>query len=57
MPFNLKNAGTTYQQLVNRMLKDQTGRNIDVYGEELLIKSRNLAQHLEDLLEAFTMLT
>lgn len=39
IPFGLKNAGATYQQLVNRMFTDQIGRNIEVYVDDLLITS------------------
>ena len=31
MPFGLKNAGATYQKLVNKLVKDQIGRNMKVY--------------------------
>ena len=31
MPFGLKNAGATYQQLVNKMFHNQIGRNVEVY--------------------------
>lgn len=49
--FGLKNAGTMYQRLVNWMLKQQIGWNIDVYVEDLLVKSKMPKQHLSDLQE------
>lgn len=56
MPFGLKNAGTTYQRLVNRMFKDQIVKSIEVYVDDLLVKSKEPAQHLVGLNEAFTIL-
>ena len=40
MPFGLKNAGTTYQRLVNQMFSRQIGRNMEVYVDDMLVKSR-----------------
>ncbi|XP_077251992.1 uncharacterized protein LOC143891256 [Tasmannia lanceolata] len=40
MPFGLKNAGATYQRLVNRLFKEQIGRNMEVYVDDMLVKSR-----------------
>lgn len=39
MPFSLKNAGATYQRLVNKMFKKKIGRNVEVYVDDLLVKS------------------
>ena len=56
MPFDLKNAGATYQRLVNRMFKSQIGCNIEVYVDDMLVKSRQAADHLGDLKETFQTL-
>ncbi|CAA0825649.1 Uncharacterized mitochondrial protein AtMg00860, partial [Striga hermonthica] len=56
MPFGLKNAGATYQRLMDRMLKSQIGRNMEVYVDDILVKSRSSASHVEDLKEAFKTL-
>ena len=56
MPFGLKNAGATYQRLVNRMFSKQVGRNMEVYMDDMLVKSREEIAHLDDLLETFTTL-
>ena len=39
MPFGLKNAGATYQRLVNHMFCPQIGWNIEVYVDGMLVKS------------------
>ena len=39
MPFGLKNAGLTYQRLVNMMFADQIGRTMEVYIDDMLVKS------------------
>lgn len=42
MSFGCKNAGATYQRLVNRMFKQQIGQNMEVYVDDLLVKSKKL---------------
>lgn len=56
MPFGLKNAGATYQRLVNEMFKDQIGRNVEVYVDDILVKSLRVKQHPSDLGETFQTL-
>ena len=56
MPFGLKNAGATYQRLVNKMFSKQIGRNMEVYVDDTLIKSKEESAHLDDLKETFTTL-
>ena len=56
MPFGLKNAGATYQRLMNRMFTPQIGRNVQVYVDDMLVKSRREEDHLEDLRETFDIL-
>ena len=53
MPFDLKNAGTTYQRLMNKMFAPQIERNVQVYVDNMLVKSRREEDHLEDLRETF----
>ena len=54
MPFGLKNAGATYQRLVNKIFSKQIGRNMEVYVDNMLVKSREELVHLDDLKEMFT---
>ena len=56
LPFGLKNAGATYQRLVNKMFNKQIGRNMEVYMDDMLVKSREELAHLDDLKETFTTL-
>jgi len=56
MPFGLKNVGATYQRLVNKMFRDQIGRNVKVYVDDMLVKSIRAAGHIEDLRGTFETL-
>ena len=56
MPFGLKNAGATYQRLVNNMFSKQIGRNMEVYVDDMLVKSRKVESHLDNLRETFDTL-
>ena len=56
MPFRLKNAGATYQRLVNKMFNKQVGRNMEVYVDDMLVKSKEELTHLDDLREMFATL-
>ena len=49
MPFRLKNAGATYQRLVNRMFSKQIGRNMEAYMDDILVNSKKESAHLDDL--------
>ena len=56
MPYGLKNAGATYQRLVNKMFSKQIGRNTEVYVDDMLVKRKEEFAHLNDLQETFTTL-
>ena len=56
MSFGLKNAGAIYQRLVNQMFKKQIARNAEVYVDDMLVKSREEEDHLDDLRETFNTL-
>ena len=53
MPFGLKNASRTYQGLMNKMFANQIERNVQVYVDDMLVKSRREDDHLQDLKETF----
>ena len=56
MPFGLKNTGATYQRLINKMFARQIGRNVQVYVDDMLVKSLREDDHLSDLQETFDTL-
>ena len=56
MTFGLKNVGATYQRLVNKMFSKQIGRNMEVYVNDMLLKSKEELAHLDDLKETFATL-
>ena len=56
MLFRLKNAGATHQRLVNKMFSKQIGRNMEVYVDDMLVKSKEELAHLDDLKETFATL-
>ena len=56
MPFGLKNAGSTYQWMMTRMFESQHGKNIEVYNDNMVVKSKVVAKHLSDLRSIFEVL-
>ena len=56
MPFGFKNAGATYQRLVNRMFQKQIGTTMEVYIDDMLVKSTTAELHIAHLSEAFQIL-
>ncbi|XP_073041966.1 uncharacterized protein [Primulina eburnea] len=56
MPFGLKNAGATYQRLMNLVFQKQIGRNVEEYVDDILIKTREGSHFIDDLAETFTTL-
>lgn len=55
MPFG-RNAGPNNQRLVNKIFNKKIGKNMEVYVNDLLVKSREPEQNVDDLREAFSML-
>ncbi|PWA84319.1 retroelement [Artemisia annua] len=56
MPFGLKNAGATYQRLVDNAFEKQVGRNLEVYVDDLVIKSHTEEEIVRDIEETFSTL-
>lgn len=56
MPFGLKNARATFQRLVSIMSRSLIGKSIEVYIDDLLMKSLGAEKHTHDLRETFDIL-
>ena len=56
MPFGLKNTGSTYQRMMTRMFRDKIGCMIEVYIDDMVVKSKHEARHVEDLRGVFEVL-
>lgn len=55
MPFGLKNAGATFQKMVNKVFKNQIDRNMECYVDDMIVMSL-FRDHAEDLRECFETL-
>ncbi|XP_024035603.1 uncharacterized protein LOC112096410 [Citrus clementina] len=56
MPFGLKNAGATYQRLVNKVFKPLIGKTMEVYVDDMITKSKIPEEHVRHLEETFELL-
>ena len=56
MPFGLKNAGSTYQRMMTKMFESQMGKNIEVYIDDMVVKSKIVFEHIGDLTNIFEIL-
>nr|GFC06952.1 reverse transcriptase domain-containing protein [Tanacetum cinerariifolium] len=56
MPFGLRNAGATYQRLVEKVFRKQIDKNLEVYVDDLVIKSRMEDEIVRDIKETFKTL-
>ena len=56
MPFCLKNAGSTYQRMMTRMFKPQLGKSIEVYIDDMVVKSKVVSEHVGDIGNIFEIL-
>ncbi|XP_016207088.1 uncharacterized protein LOC107647530 [Arachis ipaensis] len=53
MPFGLKNAWATYQRLMDKVFRQQIGRNMEIYVDDMVAKTSAQGSHCDDLLEVF----
>jgi hypothetical protein len=50
MTFGLKNVGTTYQRVMNLIFHDMLGIILEIYIDDVVVKSGSMDNHLADLL-------
>ncbi|KAK1632812.1 hypothetical protein QYE76_007127 [Lolium multiflorum] len=53
MPFGLKNAGATYQRMMQKCLATQIGKNVQVYIDDVVITTKKGSTLIDDLRETF----
>ena len=53
MPFGLKNVGSIYQRMMTKMFESQLGKNIEVYIDDKVVKSKEVSDHVDDLENIF----
>ena len=56
MPFGLKNAGSTYQRMMTKIFEPQLGKNVEVYIDDMVVKSKLVSEHLTDVTSIFEIL-
>ncbi|KAL0448536.1 UNVERIFIED_CONTAM: Retrovirus-related Pol polyprotein from transposon opus [Sesamum latifolium] len=56
MPFGMKNADAMHQRLVDKIFHPQIGKNVGVYVDDMLVKSKKAEEHVKDLEETFSVL-
>jgi hypothetical protein len=50
----LKNVAPTFCRMIKAILKDQIGKNVFAYVDEIVVASKKKCTHIEDLAETFT---
>jgi ribonuclease HI len=53
MPFGLKNAGATYQRMMNKVFRGEIGNSLEVYMDDMIVKSPKETDHTVDLKRVF----
>ena len=56
MSFGLKNVRDTYQRMMTRMFEPQLGKSIEIYMDDMVVKSKLESEHINDLSNIFEIL-
>ena len=56
MPYSIKNTRATYQRMMTRMFRDKIGHTMEVYIDDMVVKSKQEKGHIGDLKEVFEVL-
>ena len=57
MPFGLKNTGETYQRMATTLLHDMMHNEVEVYVNDMIVKSKDREGHTISLRKFFKMIT
>ena len=53
IPFGLKNVGATYQRAMNVIFHDMLGHHMEIYIDDIVVKSKKVAEHVNHLRKSF----
>ena len=53
MPFSLKNIGGTYQRAMNVIFHDMKGHHMEVYINDIVVKSKRASEHVDYLRKTY----
>ena len=56
MPFGFKNTGSTYQRMMTRIFKPQLSKSIEIYIDDMVVKSKVASEYVGDLENIFEIL-
>jgi len=56
MPFRLKNAGVTYQRVMNAFFHEHIRKRVEYYIDDIAVKSRAKGDHIADLKTIFDIM-
>ena len=56
IPFELKNAGATYQWMMRRTFRDKIGHIVEVYIDDMVVKRKRETRRIDDLKKVFEVL-
>ena len=56
MPFGLNNYGATYQRAMNAICHDMLGHHMEIYINDIVVKSKKFTEHVNHLRKSFEMM-
>ena len=56
MPFGPKNAGSNYQRVMNVIFHDMLDHHMEVYIDDIVVKSKRVSEHVDHLKKGFEMM-
>ena len=56
MPFGFKNTGSTYQRMMTKIFKPQLSKSIEIYIDDMVVKSKVASEYVGDLENIFEIL-